>query len=135
MDRTARLMATGSFALLATACDEPPPAETDITSPADAQMGPGLYAVGDGTTVYSRKRLNGDGAYLDLNEAGETVGGGSWFLRDEAVCFDPEGDGPDQEVRCWRNDPPDADGSFTTRRIDSPESYRVTPIEARLAED
>ena len=91
-------------------------------------MRPGLYAVGDGTQIYSRTRLSEDGTYTDLNDALEKVGGGTWEARDGMMCFDPEGDGEDQQERCWTNGEPDEDRSFLTTRIDSEESYRVTPL-------
>jgi hypothetical protein len=95
---------------------------------AAAVMQPGLYAVGDGTQVYSRTRLNEDGSYVDLNDAGEQVGGGSWRQMGEEICFDPEGDGEDQGERCWTQSAPGDDGSFTTTRVDGSESYTVTPM-------
>lgn len=95
---------------------------------AAAVMQPGLYAVGDGTQVYSRTRLNEDGSYADLNDAGEQVGGGTWRQMGEEMCFDPEGDGEDQAERCWTQSEPSDDGSFTTTRTDGSESYTVTPL-------
>lgn len=120
--------------LALSACDEAPadPAPVAPGPPAAsvaAQMGPGLYAVGDGTQIYSRTRLSEDGSYTDIDEAGEIVGGGAWRNEEEEICFDPEGDGADEGERCWRNDPPDTSGSFMTRRTDGAEEYRVTPLE------
>lgn len=92
-------------------------------------MGPGLYAVGDETTIYSRTRLNVDGTYIDLDEAMERVGGGTWEQRGEEMCFDPAGDGEDQQERCWTNSEPGEDGSFMSTRVDGEGSYRVTPLE------
>ena len=98
--------------------------------PIPAQMGPGLYAVGDGTQIYSRTRLSQDGTYTDHTEAMEPVSGGAWRVTgDDTICFDPEGDGTDQRERCWQNGPPDANGSFISSRIDGSERYRVTPLE------
>ncbi|MFL0356491.1 hypothetical protein ACI5KX_08405 [Erythrobacter sp. GH1-10] len=92
-------------------------------------MQPGLYAVGDGTQVYSRTRLSEDGTYVDLDDAGEKVGNGTWEQRGELMCFDPEGDGEEAQERCWTNGEVDEDGSFTTTREDGSESYTVTPLE------
>lgn len=105
---------------------------TDIQSEETAAqpMGPGLYAVGDGTNIYSRSRLNEDGTYEDLDEAGEVVGTGTWTTSGSQICFDPEGDGEDEKERCWINDPAGPDGSFISRRVDGDESYRVNPLES-----
>lgn len=96
--------------------------------PIPAQMVPGLYAVGDGTQVYSRTLIKTDGTYEDLDENGDIVGRGTVADNGDTICFDPEGDGKNQEERCWRNDPPDPDGSFVSRRVEGPEHYRVTPL-------
>ena len=103
--------------------------------PIPAQMVPGLYAVGDETTVYSRTRLNADGTYVDLTQELEPVGGGTWVQRGEQMCFDPEGDGEDQQEVCWTNSEAGADGSFMSTRVDGKGKYRVTPLtEAPQAE-
>ena len=70
-----------------------------------------------------------DGTYVDMTTEGEEVGGGTWTTRSDMVCFDPVGENEDQAERCWTNDPPREDGSFMTNRVDSDESYRVTPLE------
>ena len=128
-----RGLAIASIALGLAACGqqaapepEPAPEPAKEASPA---FGPGLFAVGDGTQIYSRTRLSEDGTYTDFNEEMEPVGGGTWRPDGENVCFDPEGEGEDQQERCWRNDPPDEDGSFMTYRLDSSEQYKVTPLE------
>ncbi|MEM7779028.1 MAG: hypothetical protein AAF697_01405 [Pseudomonadota bacterium] len=121
--------------LALTACaegTEPAPAgdvADEIASQEPGGMQPGLYAVGDGTQVYSRTRVSDDGTYVDLNDAMEPVANGTWEVRDETVCFDPEGDGEDQQEACWTNGPADADGSFMSTSVDGEQSYRVTPLE------
>lgn len=104
-------------------------AEPDAPQASSGVMQPGLYAVGDGTQVYSRTRLSEDGTYTDLNDAMEPVGGGTWAERDELICFDPEGDGGDRQERCWTVSPPDENGVIMSARIDSDEKYAITPIE------
>lgn len=126
-------LAIVSASLLAMACSggEQPAADESVSQPPSPPaniMQPGLYAVGDGTQIYSRTRLSEDGTYTDLNDAMERVGGGTWEQRGEQMCFDPEGDGEDQQERCWTNSQPDADGRFVTSRVDADESYTVTPI-------
>ena len=109
-----------------------PSAQDDMMMPepeAASVMQPGLYAVGDGTQVYSRTRLQKDGTYVDLNDAGEPVGGGKWAQRGEEMCFDPHGDGEGQAERCWIQSAPNEDGSFTTTRTDGSESYTVSPLD------
>jgi len=116
------------------ACGEPedttatpePEAEAEAVA-GGMQIQPGLYAVGDETTEYARTRLNEDGTYVDLAE-GEEVGSGTWTTDGAVMCFDPEGEGEDQEERCWTNGPADADGSFTSTRDDGSQTYMVTPI-------
>lgn len=127
--RTAAIALTALAAV--TACDDG--SETGGKHgipPIPAQMGPGLYSVGDGTQIYSRTRLSEDGTYTDLNDAMESVGGGTWRIAGEdEICFDPEGDGDDQQERCWRNGPFEEDGSFFSNRVDGSERYKVTPLE------
>ncbi|NQY13309.1 MAG: hypothetical protein HRT81_05540 [Henriciella sp.] len=89
---------------------------------------PGLYATGDGTTVYSQTRLNADGTYVDLGEAGIT-GEGTWYATTDGMCFDPEGDAENQQERCWRNGPVDENGRFLSTRLDTGQSYFVKRID------
>lgn len=98
-------------------------------SGAPSVLQPGLYATGDGTQVYSRTRINADGTYVDLNDAMEPVGNGTWEQRGELLCFDPEGDGKDQQEMCWTNSEPQEDGSVISTSVDGSMSYTVTPIE------
>ena len=100
-----------------------------VTYSADlpVKMQPGLYEVGDETTAYGRSRLRADGTYTDHDGENE-IGRGTWASTGHLICFDPEGDGEDQQVRCWINGPAEADGSFMTTRDDGSQSYRVTRI-------
>jgi hypothetical protein len=122
------------FALAA--CDEPPQEPDPLEPPpvpegvAGAVMRPGLYAVGDGTTVYGRTSLSADGTFIDLDKAGATVHRGRWRAEGNTICLDVEGEAEDQQEHCWRNDPPDEDGSFMSRRLDGEKAYRVTPLAA-----
>ena len=126
------LLLAGPLAIAACSTQSDMPSEQDdmmMPEPeATGVMQPGLYGVGDGTQIYSQTRLNEDGTYADLNDAGEQVGGGTWVQRGEEMCFDPEGEGEDQQERCWLQSEPSEDGSFTTTRVDGSESYTVTPI-------
>lgn len=109
--------------------DEPLPPEGEALETMSQPMGPGLYAVGDGTQVYAQTRLGEDGTYTDLDADGNEVGNGTWSNEGEAICFNPDAPGEAGEKRCWLNDSPDEDGSFITRRVGAEESYRVTPLE------
>ena len=121
------------------ACEqaEPPaPESAAIEEASPAVMQPGLYSVGDETTVYGTTRLNEDGTYVDYGENEEVVGGGTWRTADDELCFDPEGDGEEEQERCWTNEPAGEDGSFVTTRVDGSQSYLVTPIaEEEKSED
>ena len=84
------------------ACEqaEPPaPESAAIEEASPAVMQPGLYSVGDETTVYGTTRLNEDGSYVDYGENEEVVGGGTWRTADDELCFDPEGDGEEEQER------------------------------------
>ena len=133
MIRSVALVAALALAACGDAADPAPEAATgtepSIASAPVQPMGPGLYAVGDETTVYARSRLAEDGTYTDLTAEGETVGGGTWSSEGEVICFEPEGDGEDQLERCWRNDQPGEDGSFMSRAMEGEAAYRVTPLD------
>ena len=88
---------------------------------------PGLYSTGDGTTEYSRTRLNADGTYVDLDENGPT-GRGNWSSIQNTMCFDPEGDAETQQERCWTNGPADENGMFLSTRMDNGQSYAIKRI-------
>lgn len=120
-------------ALLLSACGENAEAPSTIEAEAikeeaaGVEVQPGLYAVGDETTEYARTRLNADGTFVDLAD-GVEVGRGSWTADGPVMCLDPEGDGEEQQERCWTNGPAEEDGSFISTLGDSGQSYRVTPI-------
>ena len=90
-------------------------------------MTPGAYEIVGDNVVYSRTDVMPDGTYVDSAE-GKEIGRGTWSVSGAKSCFDPEGDGPDQQERCWTNSAPSADGSFTTTREDGSESYMVRPV-------
>ncbi|MEM1197365.1 MAG: hypothetical protein AAGH57_14775 [Pseudomonadota bacterium] len=130
---TRALSLTLMCGLALSACDSGPIIGGDNGSipPIPAYMGPGLYALGDGTQIHLRRRLFEDGTYTDLNNAMEPAGGGTWRTAGGPgdICFDPEGDGPDQEESCWQNDGPEKDRSFTSSRVGGGGFYRVAPLE------
>jgi hypothetical protein len=97
-------------------------------APAVQPMVPGFYAIKSEDTVYSRTRLAEDGSYTDYDAGDNAVGGGSWTSDGATICFDPAGDGENQQESCWINDAPGEDGSFVTRLVDGDVSYVVTPL-------
>ena len=113
-----------------TSTDTETPIEgSERASPAAYVMGPGRYAIegGDGT-VYSQTVVKPDGTYADLDGEGNEVGRGTWRDERGLACFDPDGDGPDQQERCWTNSALAEDGSFTSTRDDGSESHTLRPI-------
>lgn len=93
-------------------------------------LGPGIYAIGSGTTIIARTQLNTDGTYNDLGDVLEPIGSGGTWRNDgpSVTCFDPEDDRTIRTERCWAYDKARPDGSFMTRRIGGMEHYLVTPI-------
>ncbi|MBX7457463.1 hypothetical protein K3152_04315 [Qipengyuania sp. 1NDH17] len=89
-------------------------------------MAPGTFDIVGEDVVYATSELREDGTYIDSAE-GQEVGRGTWTADGPNVCFDPEGDGDDQQERCWTNSPMAEDGSFVTTRDDGSESYTVRP--------
>lgn len=88
---------------------------------------PGLYATGDGTTEYSRTRLNADGTYVDFGDDGPT-GEGTWYSKANEMCFDPKGEAENQQERCWTNGPVDENGRFRSTRTDNGQSYFIRRV-------
>ena len=128
-----RLTFFASAALAIAACNAPEPDGTqrgggEGSAPADTDfvMVPGVYEMVGGDVVYSRTEIRPDGVYVDSAD-GKEVGRGTWSVSGPKSCFDPDGDGPDQQERCWTNGVPAEDGSFLTTRVDGSESYTVRP--------
>lgn len=128
-----RLFIASIAAILATSCGSSDGNDVSEDTTAVAAepdyytMGPGIYDIegGDGI-VYATSELHDDGSYTD--RAGEeVVGQGTWTAEGAKVCFDPEGDGEDQQERCWINSPMSEEGKFVTTRDDGSESYTVSP--------
>ncbi len=97
-------------------------------APTVQPMVPGFYAIKSEDTVYSRTRLSEDGNYTDYDAGDNAVGGGSWTSEGATICFDPAGDGENEQESCWINEEPGEDGSFVTRLVDGDVSYVVTPL-------
>lgn len=128
--KTGQLTLVASVTLLA-ACGEPqeaPPEEPQEGSPAAYVMGPGTYAIGSDETAYVTTEVKSDGTYADKDAEGTVVGQGTWRDERGKACFDPEGDGPEEQERCWINSELQEDGSFVTTMDDGSMSYTVRPL-------
>lgn len=121
--------ATALFALAACGTGPDRTEEPTISDKGDQPMVPGLYAIESDAVVYSRTRLNEDGSYTDFDGGNNVVGGGQWSSDGAQICFDPAGDGENEQESCWINEAPGADGSFVTRLVDGDTSYLVRPLD------
>ena len=128
--RTLAIMAPLALAACSQASEPEPQAEAapqaEAPSPEFYTMGPGTFDIVGDNAVYATTELREDGTYIDSAE-GQEVGRGRWKVDGPQICFDPEGDGEDQQERCWTNSTMSPDGSFVTIRDDGSESYRVKP--------
>ena len=90
------------------------PAATE-TAPMSAAEMAGTYDVkmADGTTGVST--LNADGTYVDTDASGAETERGTWAMKDNKTCFDPDGEAPET---CFTDGPPAADGSWTSTADD-----------------
>jgi hypothetical protein len=71
---------------------------------------PGTYEVTAKDGKKSQSVLNADGTYVDKDAAGKELAHGTWSVKDNKTCFDPEGD---KGADCYAETAPGADGSFT----------------------
>ena len=94
---------------------------------ADQPMGPGLYTINSRDRVYSRTRIHPEGTYTDYDGGGNVVGGGKWSAEGALICFDPNGDGEDEQESCWISETPSGDGSFVIQLADGDTRYTVVP--------
>lgn len=108
--------------------DADPVGNTPV-APVEVQtISPGLYAIMSDGTVYSRFRLAGDGTYADYDGAMNVTGQGTWSGSGSQMCFDPAGNGANEQESCWNNEPPRDDGSFMTRLVGGDTSYLIEPL-------
>lgn len=137
---TRRFTAVGLtlLALFVSGCDQQPAdnystvvaeRSDDALSPAGFVMAPGKYVVesSDGE-LYSETELRSDGTYSRLDTEGKKIASGTWSDRRGKACFDPQGDGPKEQERCWTNSALAKDGTFTTTGVDGTDSYTVRPL-------
>lgn len=91
--------------------DDPIVPETPAvtTNAVDGMAGTFEVVMADGTVV--TQTIRSDGTYSDVAD-GEVVETGNWRADGTRLCYDPEGDEPEQ---CFAGEQPAADGSFRTR--------------------
>lgn len=114
-----RLIAVAGLAALA-ACSEPAteeaaPVAEEAEAPA-ANEGPGTfevtYADGSVGTVTTTEEGTFTATLGDASMIGAVA------QEDGKICFDPEGDDPEQPTRCWTNSEVGEDGSWTSTADD-----------------
>lgn len=105
------------------------PAETADTTLTDTATGDmsGVYEIKlvDGTVL--RQTINADGTYVDTTLEGAETERGTWRQEGDAMCFDPEGDGPEA---CYTGGAPGEDGTFEVRDAEGNVSSSVRKVEA-----
>lgn len=117
-----------SAALAVAACS--PAADTEAEVPVDevaaydGSVAPGDYSVddGEGTSPFS---IDADGNWNGVDDEGNPNEGTSEIV-DGKICFTTAGD---DVARCWLNEAPGEDGSFTSTS-DEGETVTVTPVAA-----
>ena len=89
----------------------------------------GTYEVklADGSATL--QTINPDGTYVDTTADGTRTGGGTWRATAEgAMCFDPEGNDPEE---CYTGGAPGKDGAFEMRGEDGTVQSSVRKVEAQ----
>lgn len=118
-----------SAAIVIAACS--PAAETEAEAPAeedvaafDGSVAPGDYVVtyAEGTGPFS---IDAEGNWTGTDAEGEENSGTSELV-DGKMCFTTTGE---EESRCWLNEAPGEDGSFSSTSDDG-ETVTVTPAAA-----
>ncbi|NNK45480.1 MAG: hypothetical protein HKP43_02500 [Altererythrobacter sp.] len=117
-----------SAALVVAACS--PAAETEAEAPVeevvayDGSVAPGDYSVDDGEST-SPFSIDADGNWNGVDDEGNPNEGTSEVV-DGKICFTTAGD---DVARCWLNEAPGEDGSFTSTS-DEGETVTVAPVTA-----
>jgi hypothetical protein len=125
-----KLIAAASVLAIA-ACAEPAPTEEApeevVEETAEAPGGPGTYEVTYADGSVGMLTTTEDGTFTAT--LGEESGSGTVSEVDGKVCFDPEGDDPEQPTNCWTTGEVAEDGSWTSTSDDG-ETVTVRPVEA-----
>ena len=118
------LSAALAFAACSPAADPEAEVPVDEVAAYDGSVAPGDYSVddGEGTSPFS---IDADGNWNGVDDEGNPNEGTSESV-DGKICFTTAGD---DVARCWLNEAPGEDGSFTSTS-DEGETVTVTPIAA-----
>ncbi|TNE47128.1 MAG: hypothetical protein EP341_09480 [Sphingomonadales bacterium] len=129
-----KLIAAASVLAIA-ACSQPAPEEEAVEEvveeAAPAVGGPGTYEVTYADGSVGMLTTSEDGTFSVT--LGDQTGSGTVSEADGKVCFDPDGDDPEQPTTCWTPSAPAEDGSWTSTSDDG-ETVTVRPVEAAAEE-
>lgn len=114
-----KILVVAGLAVLA-ACSQaeapaPEPTEEEAAAPA-ANEGPGTFEVTYADGSVGSVTTTEDGKFTAT--LGEESGAGTYTQEEGKICFDPEGDDPEQPTRCWTNGDVGEDGSWTSTADD-----------------
>lgn len=124
----ATLTACGSNAAEDAALDTPEAEEEN--SLGSTAMGDiaGTYEITLSDGSVALQTINEDGTYVDTTSDGTRTGGGTWRVGDAgAMCFDPEGNDPEE---CFAGGEPGENGAFEVLGSDGSVTSSVRKIEA-----
>ncbi|MXO59562.1 hypothetical protein GRI89_08410 [Altererythrobacter salegens] len=110
-------MIAGLGLLAACSQSEPAPEPTETAKapmPGAEWVGTYTEAGDNGATVTTV--ISADGSYTE-GDGAEMNEAGKWSMDGENVCFDPDGDGADQQKRCYSVTKPDESGKFTATEV------------------
>ncbi|WP_306095614.1 hypothetical protein [Qipengyuania flava] len=89
----------------------------------------GTYEVKLADGSVTLQTINPDGTYVDATPDGTRTGGGTWRTGDNGtMCFDPEGNDPEE---CYTGGAPGEDGAFEMRGEDGTVQSSVRKVEAQ----
>ncbi len=93
----------------------PEPTEEEAAAPA-ANQGPGTFEVTYADGSVGTVTTTEDNKFTAT--LGEETGAGTITVDGNTICFDAEGDDPEQPTRCWTNGDVGEDGSWTSTADD-----------------
>lgn len=115
-----------ALAACAKPAEEAAPAAEETAAPA-ANEGAGTFEVTYADGSVGSVTTTEDGKFTAT--LGDQSGAGTVTETDGKICFDAEGDDPEQPTRCWTNSEVGADGSWTSTADDG-EVVTVRRVEA-----
>lgn len=125
-----KLIAVVSLAVLAACQQAEAPAEEVVEEEAAAPAaneGPGTFEVTYADGSVGTVTTTEEGTFTAT--LGEESGAGTITQEENKICFDPEGDDPEQPTRCWTNSEVGEDGTWTSTADDG-ETVTVRRVEA-----